>query len=305
MHLHLRLVTAVVFACASLSTTEAPAAVAYYFNWYCPGCSRVGSGSSGREGPFGSPSACEAARASMGGSLNLRGCGPDCFYPQLCQSEGTSDAPSSARQSPAFPPPSIQIPPAPSYAISDERRAEEARRKREQVERGAQVRNGKEPRSTTRLDRRRAEEARPKREEVEHAAQVRNGKEPRSATRLDLAVRWRNAFSWYEVRKSAQVIDIVLVETCITADCSRKAYPNRPIFRGRREGDRLIGVVLIQTTVESWQNGTLCSTPAGEYPINGIVSGDGQSIAWETVQFPTPQGCRAPSLSLGTWRRGP
>ena len=271
MHLHVRLIAAVVFACASLYSTEAPAVDSYYFNWYCPGCSRVGSGSRGREGPFGSQSACEAARASMGGGLNLRGCGPDCFYPQLCQSEGTSDAPSSARQSPGFPPPLIQYPP-PSYGISAERRAEEARRKRE---------------------------------EVEHEVQVRNGKEPRSATRLDLAVRWRNAFSWYEVRKSAQVIEIVLVETCMTANCSRKTYPNRPIFRGRREGDRLIGVVLVHTAVESWQNGTLCSTPAGEYPINGIASGDGQLIAWEKVQFPTPQGCHAPSLSLGTWRRGP
>src|ERR1039457_6179392 len=58
---------------------------------------------------------------------------------------------------------------------------------------------------------------------------------------------------------------------------------NCPIFRGRREGDRLIGVVLVHTAVESWQNGTLCSTPAGEYPINGIVSGDGQLIDRKSV----------------------
>ena len=171
MHGLARLIAAAVFACTSLSSTEVPAAVTYYFNWYCPGCSMVGSGSNGREGPFGSQSACEHARASMGGSLNARGCGPDCFYPQLCQSEGTPDAPPAARQSPGFPPPSIQSPPLPSYGVSGRRRAAQAQREREEAAR---------------------------------EAQARSGKEPPSATRPDLAVRWRNAFSWYEVRKSAR-----------------------------------------------------------------------------------------------------
>ena len=266
------LIAATVFAWALLSSAETLAAVAYYFNWYCPGCSRVGSGSSGREGPFGSPSACEAARASMGGSLNLRGCGPDCFHPQLCQSEGAPDAPPAARQAPAFPPPSIQSPPAPGYGVSGRRRAQEARREREEAER---------------------------------EAQARSGKETSPATRQELAVRWRNAFSRYEVRKSAQAIEIVLVETCATADCSRKAYANRTVFRGRLEGGRLIGVVLIHAAVESWQNGTPCSTPAGEFPITGTLSGDGQWITWGKARFPAQQGCRAPLLSLGTWRRAP
>ena len=272
MHRLARLIAAAVFACASLSSAEAPAAVAYYFNWYCPGCSRIGSGSNGREGPFGSQSACEAARASMGASLNLRGCGADCFYPQLCQSEGVPDAPPAASQSPVFPPPSIQSPPAPSYGVSGRRRAEEARREREQAER---------------------------------EAQARGGKETPSATRPDLAVRWRNAVSWYEVRKSAQAIEIVLVETCATADCSRKTYPNRPVFRGRVEGAWLIGVVLIHAAVEHWQDSTRCSTPAGEFPIQGKLSGDGRWITWGKAGFPPQQGCRAPLLSLGTWRRAP
>ena len=272
MHRLARLIAATVFACASLSSTGALAAVTYYFNWYCPGCFRIGSGSNGREGPFGSQSACEAARASMGGSLNLRGCGPDCFYPQLCQSEGAPDAPPAARQAPGFPPPSIQSAPAPSHGVSGRRRAEEARREREQTER---------------------------------EAQARSGKETPSATRPELAVRWRNAFSWYEIRKSAQAIEIVLVETCATADCSRKAYPNRPVFRGRLEGGRLIGVVLIYAAVESWQDSARCLTPAGEFPIKGKLSGDGQWIAWEKAEFPAQQGCRAPLLSLGTWKREP
>jgi hypothetical protein len=272
MHRLASLIASAVFACASLSSAEAPAAVAYYFNWYCPGCSRIGSGSNGREGPFGSQFACEAARASMGGSLNLRGCGPDCFYPQLCQSEGAPDAPPAARQSPGFPPPSIQSAPAPSYGVSGRRRAEEAQREREQAER---------------------------------EAQARSGKETPSATRPELAARWRNAFSGYEVRKSAQAIEIVLVETCATADCSRKTYPNRLVFRGRLEGGRLIGVVLIHAAVESWQNSTRCSTPAGEFPIKGKLSGDGQWIRWGKAEFPAQQGCRAPLLSLGTWRREP
>ncbi len=124
-------------------------------------------------------------------------------------------------------------------------------------------------------------------------------------TRPDLAARWRNAFSWYEVRKSAQAIEIVLVETCATADCSRKIYPNRPVFRGRLEGDLLIGVVLIRAAVESWQGNTRCSTPAGEFPIKGKLSGDGRWITWGKAEFPAQQGCRAPMLSFGTWRREP
>lgn len=272
MHRLARLIAAAVFAGALLSSARAPATVAYYFNWYCPGCSMIGSGSNGREGPFGSQAACEAARASMGGSLNLRGCGPDCFHPQLCQSEGAPDAPPAARQSPGIPPPSIHSLPAPSYDVSGKRRAEEAWREREQAER---------------------------------EAQPRSGKETPSATRLELAARWRNAFSWYEVRKSAQAIEIVLAETCATADCSRKTYPNRLVFRGRLEGRRLLGVVLIHVAVEAWQNSTRCPTPAGEFPIEGKLSGDGQWITWGTAEIPSQQGCRAPSLSLGTWRREP
>ena len=232
----------------------------------------IGGGSNGREGPFGSHSACEAARAAMGGSLSLRGCGPDCFHPQLCQSEGAADAPPAALQSPGMPPPSIQSPPAPSYGVRDRRRAEEARR-----ERG----------------------------EAEREAQARSGKETASAARPDLAVRWRNAFSLYEVRKSGQAIEIVLVETCATADCGHKAYPKRPVFRGRLEGGELIGVVLIHAAAESWQESTRCPTPAGEFPIKGKLSGDGQWITWGKAAFPAQQGCRAPLLSLGTWRREP
>jgi len=267
------LIAAAVFACALLSAGEAPAALAYYFNWYCPGCSRIGGGSSnGREGPFGSPSACEAARAAMGGSLNLRGCGADCFYPQLCQSEGAPAAPPAGRQSPAIAPPSIQSPSVPNYGVDARRRAEEAQWERDEAKREAQSPSG--------------EEASP-------------------AARPDLAARWRNAFSWYEVRKSAHAIDIVLAETCATADCSRKAYPNRPVFRGTFEGRRLTGVVLIHAAVESSQDGTHCTTPAGEYPIVGVLSRDGQRIAWGRAEFPAQPGCRAPLLSLGRWRRAP
>lgn len=272
VHRVARLIAAAMFACALISSVQAQAAVAYYFNWYCPGCSVIGRGSNGREGPFGSQSGCEAARAAMGGSLNLRGCGPDCFYPQLCQSEDIPDAPPAARQSPGFPPPSIHSPTAPSYDVGGRRRAEEAEREREQAQR---------------------------------EAQARSRKETPPATRPDLALRWRNAFSWYEVRKSAQAIDIMLVETCTAADCSRKAYPNRPVFRGRLEGDRLIGVVPIHVAVESGQDSTRCVTPAGEFPIEGKLSDDGQSITWGKAEFPAQQGCRAPVLSLGTWRREP
>jgi hypothetical protein len=270
MHRLARLIAAAVFACALLSPAETPAAVTYYFSWSCPGCSGIGRGGNGREGPFGSQSACEVARVSMGADLNLRGCGSDCFHPQLCQSEGASDAPPAARPTPGFPPPSIQSPSIPSYGVSGRQRAEQARREREEA--------GRE-------------------------AEARSGKEISSATRPELAGRWRNAFSWYEVRGSAQTIEVVLAETCATADCSRKAFPNRPVFRGRLEGGRLIGVVLIHVAVESWQGSTRCSTPAGEFPIQGKLSGDGQRITWGKAELPAQQGCRAPLLSLGTWKR--
>jgi hypothetical protein len=266
-------IAAAALACTSLYSAESVAALTYYFNWYCPGCFRVGSGSNGREGPFGSQAACEAARAAMGGGLNQRGCGPDCFYPQLCQSEGAADAPPAARQAPAFAPPSLHTPSAPSYDVGGPRRAEEARRGREQAQ---------------------------------SEAQARSGEESPAITLLDLAGRWRNSVSRYEARKSAKDIEIVLVETCATADCSRKSYPNRPVFRGRFEGGRLIGVVLIHAAIESWQGNTRCSTPAGEFPIKGRLSGDGLRITWEKAEFPPAQpGCRAPSLSLGVWQREP
>lgn len=272
MHRLAHPIAAAIFACACLSSAEALAAVAYYFSWYCPGCSMIGGGSNGREGPFGSQSACEAARASMGGSLSLRGCGPECFYPQSCQSEGAPDAPPATRQPSGYQPPSIQSPPAPAYGVSGRRRADQRQREREEAER---------------------------------EAQARSGKETPQATRPELAVRWRNAVSRYKVRESAQAIEIVLVETCATADCSRKTYPNRPVFRGRLERGQLIGVVLIRAAIESSQNGTRCSTPAGEFPIKGKLSDDGQWIIWGKVEFPAQQGCHAPLLSLGTWKREP
>ncbi len=272
MHRYERLIATAFFACAGLFSAGAPAAVGYYFNWYCPGCSVIGSGSSGREGPFGSPSACEAARASLGGSLNLRGCGPDCFYPQLCQAEGSPEPPPAVGQSPGYPPPSLQPPAAPGNAITGRSQQEKARRERDEAKQEAQARR-------------------------------RNG--PTSATRPDLVARWRNAFSRYELRKSAQTIEIVLVESCASADCSRKTYPNRPVFRGRHEERRLVGMVLIHTAVESWQDGIRCTTPAGELPIEGVLSADGQWITWGTAEFPRQQGCHPAFLSLGFWRREP
>ncbi len=271
MHRSARLIATAFFACAWPFSSVVAAAVGYYFDWYCPGCAVIGSGSSGREGPFGSPSACEAARASLGGSLNLRGCGPECFYPQLCHPEGTPEVPPAAVQFPGYPLPSIQPQAAPRYGV-----------------------NGRPQRG----------KARRERDEAKHEA-ARSHKETPSATPPELAARWRNVFSRYELRKSAQTIEIVLAETCATADCSRKTYPYRPVFRGRQEGRRLVGVVLIHAAVESWQDGTRCASPAGELPIEGTLSGDGLWITWSKAEFPRQQGCRAAFISLGSWRQEP
>src|SRR6266704_1564536 len=91
-----------VFACALLLPAGARAAVTYYFDWYCSGCAKLGKGSNGREGPFGSGPACEGARASLGGSLATRGCGSRCFNPQPCASAGQPDVISS--------PPAVSVP---------------------------------------------------------------------------------------------------------------------------------------------------------------------------------------------------
>src|SRR5437879_11582825 len=84
----------IVVACALLLPAGARAAVTYYFDWYCSGCAKLGKGSNGREGPFGSGSACEGARASLSGSLATRGCASRCFTPQPCISVGQPDVPS-------------------------------------------------------------------------------------------------------------------------------------------------------------------------------------------------------------------
>jgi len=272
VHRLARPISAAVFACASLLATETRAAVTYYFNWYCPGCSRLGSAVNGREGPFGSQSACDAARASMSGSLSMRGCGADCFNPQLCRAEGAPDVLPAPRQPPGIAPPSIQIPTAPSYDAGGTRRAEEVRREREEAER---------------------------------EAQSRSGTETPSAANPALAANWRNAYSRYEVHGSGNAIEIVLVDTCATPECSRRTYPNRTVFRGRFEGGRLIGVVRIHAAVETAKGGSDCPAPSGEFPIEGKLSGDGRRIFWGNAEFPARQGCRTPSLSLGAWKREP
>src|SRR5213083_2404624 len=91
----------IVVACALLSPACARAAVTYYFDWYCSGCAKLGKGSNGREGPFGSGPACEGARASLGGSLAARGCGSRCFNPQPCVFAGQPDVPTPPASAPA------------------------------------------------------------------------------------------------------------------------------------------------------------------------------------------------------------
>jgi hypothetical protein len=116
--------------------------------------------------------------------------------------------------------------------------------------------------------------------------------------------RWRNSFSWYEVHVSKDAVEIVLVETCRTPDCLRREYPNRPVFLGRLEGNRMVGVVPIRNAIESEQNGRLCGTPAGEFQVEGRLSGDHSAIVWRNAQLPVAEGCAPVSISLGTWRRG-
>ncbi len=249
----------IVFSCALILLTGARAAVTYYFDWYCSGCAKLGKGSNGREGPFGSGPACEGARASLSGSLAARGCGSRCFNPQPCVSSG-QDVISS--------PPAVSVP-----------------------EKVAPARARVEP----------IYDASPER--VRHADEVKPGREGVAPAR-DVAGKWRNSFSRYEARSSKDAIEIVLVETCRTPDCIGREHPNRPVFRGRLEGRRLVGVVPIGTALESEQNGRHCATPTGEFPVEGRVSDDGNTITWRYAQLPVGEGCAPAGVSLGTWRRG-
>jgi len=244
-----------VLASAVLLPWDARAAVTYSFDWYCSGCAKIGLGSNGREGPFGSDSACQSARASLSGSLSARGCGSRC-----CVSAGQPDAP----------------PPSPAASAPVRIRPDTAR-------------------ATPAFD--------PSPERVRRADEVKHGKEKGPPHGPDVSGSWRNSFSRYEARSSKDAIEIVLVETCRTPDCIRREYPNRPVFRGRLESGRLVGVLLIPSAIESEQSGRHCTTPAGEFRVEGRLSDDGNTIVWRHAQLPVGEGCAPVSISLGTWRR--
>ena len=250
----------IVLACALLPAGTR-AAVTHSFDWYCSSCAKLGMGSNGKEGPFGSGSACQSARTSLSGSLAARGCGSRCFNPQPCTSTGEPDVPA--------PPPAVSA------------RAEI----QHTYARAAPIYD-------------------PLAERVRRADQVQSGKEKGAPHGQDVSGRWRNSFSWYEVRSSKYAIEIVLVETCRTPDCIRREFPNRPVFRGKIRDRRLLGVVPIRNAIESEQGGRHCATPAGEFPVEVSLSDDGSTITWRHAQLPVGEGCAPVSISLGTWRRG-
>ncbi len=248
-----------VLACALLLPGGARAALTYTFDWYCSGCAKLGMVSNGREGPFGSDSTCEGARASLSGSLATRGCASRCFNPQPCISAVQPDVPA---------PPVASVP-------------------------------AKIPRDTARA----APAFDPSPERVRRADEVKYRREEGMRHRPDVSGRWRNSFSRYEALSSKDTIEIVLVETCRTPDCIRREYPNRPVFRGRLRDRRLLGVLPIRSALESEQSGRHCATPTGEFPVEGTVSDDGNTIVWRHAQIPVGEGCAPVSVSLGTWRR--
>ena len=246
-----------VLACVALLSTGSQAAVTYSFDWYCPGCAKIGMASNGREGPFGTGSACDNARASLQANIASRGCeAGTCFNAQPCVTSGLPDQ--QAR------PAAIPFTTAPSPLLT-------------------------QPVYDATPDRvRRAEEVAPLKE----------------TPRESISGRWRNSFSWYQLTASKDVVEIDLVETCRTPDCLRREYPNRPVFLGKLDGNRLVGVVPIRHAIESEQNGKRCGTPAGEFQVEGRVSDDRNVIVWRAAQLPAVEGCAPVSISLGTWRRG-
>src|SRR6267142_1972712 len=245
--------------CVAVLPAGTLAAVTYSFDWYCSGCAKLGVGSNGREGPYGSGAACEGSRASLGASLATRGCGAGrCFNAQPCVASGRPDLPSLPY---AVAPPARTAPePAKVPPIYD-----------------------------------------PRAERVRRADAV---KPLAGAPERAISGRWRNSFSWYEVIASKDAIEIDLVETCRTPDCVRKEYPNRAVFLGKLEGDRLVGVVPIRRAIESDQDGSHCGTPAGEFHVEGRLSEDRSAIVWGSARLPVVEGCAPAAISLGIWRRG-
>jgi hypothetical protein len=142
----------------------------------------------------------------------------------------------------------------------------------------------------------------PSPERVRRADEVNKGKAAPHGP--GVSGRWRNSFSWYEARSSKDAVEIVLVETCRTPDCIRREYPNRPVFRGKLQDRRLVGVLPIRSAIESEQGGGHCVMPAGEFPVEGSLSDDGNTIVWRHAELPVGEGCAPVSISLGTWRRG-
>ncbi len=251
--------TLLLVAAAVLFPTPARAAVTYSFDWYCSGCAKIGMGSNGKEGPYGSGAACEGARASLSGSPRDARLRSALLQPAALHFHGPAGC---------------------SACAASGVRA---------IEVGAAARGRAVLRSPRRSGAARADEVKP----------AKGAAEPR-----EISGKWRNSFSWYEVRAARDAVEIVLVETCRIPDCVRREYPNRPVFRGRFEGRRLVGVVPIRTALESEQNGRHCATPVGEFPAEGSVSEDGSAIAWKAVQIPVGEGCAPVGISLGTWRRG-
>ena len=50
--------------------------------------------------------------------------------------------------------------------------------------------------------------------------------------------------------------------------------------------------------------GTRAAVTAGEFPVEGSLSDDGNTIVWRHAELPVGEGCAPVSISLGTWRRG-
>lgn len=89
-----RCLVACLIAMSVAFPTNSWAAVTWYFNWYCAGCSKIGARTTGTEGPFTSESSCESARSSM---RSRYGSGDVNAMP--CSSQGLPDTPRSSGSS--------------------------------------------------------------------------------------------------------------------------------------------------------------------------------------------------------------
>jgi hypothetical protein len=127
-----KLAICILWTIATIWPVTAVAEKTWYFNWYCPGCSKIGGRTTGTEGPFPSESACESARSRMRSSMSSMGGG---VTTASCYSTGWDTETPSSRTRPSTPGQPYYTPPSDDYESERRQQEEFESQQREEAER--------------------------------------------------------------------------------------------------------------------------------------------------------------------------